>query len=93
MKASGTNMTLLGSGSIVRLFAPEGVIDEYQLMVHPLALGDGTPFLKGVKTPLNLKLIATRNFESGNLLLRYQPVEAASKPQTSDLEFETSLTA
>jgi dihydrofolate reductase len=69
------------------------VIDEYQLMVHPLALSDGTPFLKGVKTALNLKLIATRNFNSGNILLRYQPAEAASKPRTSDLEFETSLTA
>ena len=92
MKASGKNMTILGSGSIVTLFAQEGLIDEYQLMVHPLALGDGTPFLKGLKKSLDLKLMATRNFNTGNILLRYQPATAA-KPQPSDREFETSLTA
>ena len=93
MKESGTHMTVIGSGSIVTLFAEEGLVDEYQLMVHPLALGDGTPFLKGLKNGLDLKLIAARHFDSGNILLRYQPATAATPAQTSDFEFETSLTA
>lgn len=92
MKDSGSNMTLLGSGTIVTLFAHEGLVDEYQLMMHPLALGDGTPFLNGIKSRLNLQLMATRNFKSGNILLRYQPAEAAAS-RTADFEFETSLTS
>jgi dihydrofolate reductase len=93
MKAADENMTLLGSGSIVTLFTQVGLVDEYQLMVHPLALGGGTPFLKGLKNGLDLKLIATRNFNSGNVLLRYQPAAAAARPQASDFEFETALTS
>jgi dihydrofolate reductase len=78
MKAAGKNMTLLGSGSIVTLFANHGLIDEYQLMVHPVALGDGTPFLKGLERRLDLKLASTRDFKSGTHLLVYQARQAAT---------------
>jgi dihydrofolate reductase len=71
----GKDMTLLGSGSILTLFAQQGLIDEYQFMVDPVVLGDGTPIFKSIKHKLNLKLIATRTFMNGNVLLCYQPVE------------------
>lgn len=76
MKASGKTMTLLGSGSITTLLANQGLIDEYQLMVHPVALGGGTPFLDGLERRLDLKLTSTRGFKSGTHLLVYQPREA-----------------
>jgi dihydrofolate reductase len=76
MKASGKNMTLLGSGSIAKLLASQGLIDEYQLMVHPVALGDGTPFLEGLGRRLDLKLMSTRDFKSGTHLLVYHPRQA-----------------
>ncbi len=68
----GKDMTLLGSGSIVTQFAQQGLIDEYQIMVDPVVLGDGTPIFKGLKHTLNLKLTATRTFRSGVVLLSYQ---------------------
>ncbi|HUI44464.1 MAG TPA: dihydrofolate reductase family protein [Nitrospirota bacterium] len=74
---SGKNMTLLGSGSIVTQFAQQGLIDEYQIMVDPVALGDGTPIFKGIKHRLDLKLTTTRTFRNGSVLLCYQPVEKA----------------
>jgi dihydrofolate reductase len=73
----GKNMTLLGSGSIVTLFAQQGLIDEYQFMVDPVVLGDGTPIFKSIKQRMNLKLTATRTFMNGSVLLCYQPVEEA----------------
>ncbi len=73
----GKNMTLLGSGSILTQFAQQGLIDEYQIMVNPVALGDGTPIFKGIKHRLNLKLTTTRTFRNGIVLLCYQPVEKA----------------
>ena len=69
---SGKDMTVLGSGSIVTQLAQQGLIDEFQIMVHPVALGDGTPMFKGMKHRLNLKLTTTRSFESGSVLLCYQ---------------------
>jgi dihydrofolate reductase len=69
---STKDMTILGSGSIVTQFAEHGLIDEYMLMVDPIALGEGTPLFKGIKHNLNLKLVDTRVFKkSGVVLLRY----------------------
>ena len=74
MKAApGKDMTILGSGSIVSQLADRGLIDEYQIMVDPVALGDGTPLFKGIKNELKLRLTSTRTFGSGIVLLRYQP--------------------
>lgn len=69
----GPDMTILGSGSIVSQLAQHGLIDEYQYMVYPVAIGEGTPIFKGVSGQLNLKLTKTRTFKSGAVLLCYQP--------------------
>ncbi|WP_437510599.1 dihydrofolate reductase family protein [Sorangium sp. So ce1099] len=71
----GKNMTVLGSGSIVTQLAQAGLVDGFELMVNPVALGDGTPIFKGLKERLNLKLTETRTFRSGVVLLCYQTVE------------------
>ncbi|HEX7574576.1 MAG TPA: dihydrofolate reductase family protein [Bacteroidota bacterium] len=73
----GKDMTLLGSGSILTQLAEQGLIDEYQFMVDPVVLGEGTPMFKGIKHRLNLKLTSTRTFENGNVLLSYLPGENA----------------
>lgn len=70
-KSSEKDMTILGSGTIVTQFADEGLIDEYMLMVDPLALGEGTPIFQGLKKQLNLKLVNTQAFGSGTLVLTY----------------------
>jgi dihydrofolate reductase len=72
---SGKDMTLLGSGSILTQIAERGLIDEHQIMVDPVVLGDGTPIFKGIKHKLDLKLTMTRTFKSGVVLLCYQPIE------------------
>ena len=70
----GKNMTILGSGSIITQLADHGLIDEYQVMINPLALGSGTPLFSGIKRQLNLKLTKTQPFKGGTVLLCYQPV-------------------
>lgn len=70
----GKEMTLLGSGSILTQLTEQGLIDEYQIMLNPVAIGSGTPIFQGIRRKLDLKLIATRTFKSGVLLLTYQPV-------------------
>lgn len=67
-------MTILGSGSIVTLFAEHGLIDDYQFMVDPVALGEGTPVFDGLKKKLDLKLVDSKTFKSGVVLLNYKPM-------------------
>lgn len=74
-QTSGKDMTILGSGSIVTQFAEHGLIDEYQIMIDPVALGNGTPLFQGITHPLTLTLTNTKIFKSGVVLLCYQPKE------------------
>ncbi|MCU7551647.1 dihydrofolate reductase family protein [Chitinophagaceae bacterium LB-8] len=74
LKQQGANdMTLLGSGSILRQLAEAGLIDEYQVMIDPVAIGSGTPIFQNLNHQIDLKLINTRTFKSGVILLSYQP--------------------
>jgi dihydrofolate reductase len=68
----GNDMVLMGSGSIVSQLAPEGLIDEYQLVVNPVVLGAGRTMFDGIARMLSLKLTKTRTFGNGNVLLCYQ---------------------
>jgi len=68
---SGPTMVLMGSGSIVSQLATAGLVDEYQIVVHPLVLGRGRTLFETVEQPLNLKLEKTRRFQNGNIVLSY----------------------
>lgn len=69
----GEGMAILGSGSIVSQLAPEGLIDEYQIVVNPLVLGKGRTMFEGIKDRLPLNLTKSRTFGNGNVLLCYKP--------------------
>ena len=73
-KTPGKDMTVLGSGSIITQFADAGLIDEYQFMVDPVALGEGTPVFKSLSHKLDLKLTHSKVFKSGVVLVSYQPI-------------------
>ena len=73
-QSSAKDITILGSGSIVPQRAEAGLIDTYQLMIDPVAIGDGTSVFKGMQRQLNLKLTDTRSFKSGTVLLSYQAI-------------------
>jgi len=72
-QSPGNDMCILGSGSIVTQLSDARLIDVYQVMVDPVALGAGTPMFRGMKKQLDLKLMSTRAFKSGVILLSYQP--------------------
>lgn len=67
----GRNMIIVGSASIVQQFANLNLIDEYQLLVHPVVLGNGKPLFKNINDKRNLKLVNTRNYANGVILLEY----------------------
>ena len=73
-KESGEDMVILGSGSIVSQLTQHGLIDEYQIIVNPVALGKGRTMFDGIQEKVPLKLTNSRTFGNGNVLLYYQPV-------------------
>jgi len=66
----GEPLLLHGGASLARALAGLGLIDEYRLYVHPVALGDGLP-LFGERVRLNL--IESRTFATGVVASRLVP--------------------
>ena len=79
-KLNGKDMVLLGSGTIVNQFAEEGLIDEYQIMVHPVVIGEGTPLMKNIDHMMDFKLTVTKAFPSGVVLHCYKPGKTEPQP-------------
>jgi dihydrofolate reductase len=73
---SGSDMVVLGSGTIVTLLAGAGLVDEYQLIVVPIVLGSGRTLFEGLENRLPLELVNERRFENGNVLVCYRPTPA-----------------
>jgi dihydrofolate reductase len=71
----GTVLTLLGSGSLVRHFAEAGLVDEFQLLLTPVALGAGRTLFEGMQKRLDLDLVSSRAFQNGKVLLTYKPTQ------------------
>jgi dihydrofolate reductase len=69
----GPDMAILGSGSLIAQLAPLGLIDEYQMVLTPVALGGGRTMFEGIPKRLKLRLLETRAFDNGKVFLRYAP--------------------
>ncbi len=52
-------------------FVRRGLVDQFDLVVHPVVLGAGTPFWPELDEPLRLRLTDTRTFASGAAALTY----------------------
>lgn len=70
---SKNSLLIYGSASIVQQLTNLGLIDEYQLLVHPVALGSGKPLFENLKSRLNLTLSETKKFSSGVICSTYHP--------------------
>jgi dihydrofolate reductase len=71
----GKDLVIFGSGTIISQLAQEGLIDEYQIAVHPIVLGKGRTMFDGMTKKLPLKLTKTRTFDNGIVLLWYEPAK------------------
>ena len=71
---NGRDIVILGSGSIVRQLAEAGLIDEFQLLITPVAIGAGRTIFEGIAKKIDLELISSRTFKNGKVLLLYKPM-------------------
>ena len=68
----GKPIIALGGAGFMRSLIETGLIDEYQLPIHPVALGSGLPIFSGLATPLYLKLADTKVFPGGVVAHTYR---------------------
>lgn len=64
-------VTILGSGSLLTQLsdAGPGLIDEYIIMLDPIALGKGTSIFEGIQNNLELKLVSSQVFKKDGIVL------------------------
>ena len=75
----GKDLFLFGSADLAATLIPYGLIDEYRIMVNPIILGKGRPLFTGIEESVKLRLLKTRTFENGNILLYYAPETKESR--------------
>lgn len=64
----------VGSRCLINALMNLGLIDELQLMVHPVVAGGGQPLFENAKSQMPLRLARTKAFKSGAILLYYEPI-------------------
>jgi dihydrofolate reductase len=69
----GKAIAILGSSDLTVSLIRLGLVDELRIMVNPVVLGAGRSLLRTADFRINLRLLESRPFASGNVLLRYRP--------------------
>lgn len=66
---------LVGSRSLIIALMNLGLIDEFQLTVHPMIAGDGLSLFENISDGKALKLLKTKTFGCGAVTLYYEPAK------------------
>jgi len=69
----GGSIIVLGSNELCVSLVPAGLVDVFQVLVHPVVLGDGTSLFAGLLEPVYLTRTGSREFGDGTVLLTYEP--------------------
>jgi len=64
---------LVGSRSIIMQLMKRNLIDEFQLCIHPVVAGGGLPLFENINDRSVLKLVKSKTFSGGAVVLYYEP--------------------
>jgi dihydrofolate reductase len=64
------DLVVYGSLGVIAALQKLGAVDEYHLLIHPTAIGEGKPLFAA---PTRLQLHAVETFPTGVALMRYTP--------------------
>jgi dihydrofolate reductase len=74
----GKDMIAWGGAAFAQSLSRLGLVDEYRLILQPVALGDGFPLFKDLTEPLRFELIDAQTYSTGAALHVYRPALAVS---------------
>jgi dihydrofolate reductase len=69
----GQNILVFGSATLVQSLMEADLIDEYRFLVHPIIMGSGKRFFRDEMVATKLRLVKTKEFDSGVTLDCFQP--------------------
>ena len=69
----GKDMAIFGSADLASELIQKNLIDEYRIFINPVVLGQGSPLFKGLQGRLHLKLVDSKIYKNGLVLLVYRP--------------------
>jgi dihydrofolate reductase len=69
----GKDMIAWGGAAFAQSLSMLRLVDEYRLVVQPVALGDGLPLFSGLTAPFTLDLIEAQAYADGSVLHIYRP--------------------
>lgn len=69
----GGDIIAWGGASFVQALSRAGLVDEYRLVINPIALGDGLPLFKDLAAPIELQLAQATRYANGAVLHIYRP--------------------
>jgi dihydrofolate reductase len=69
----GADVIAHGGASFAAALAARGLIDEYCLVIQPVAVGQGRALFEDLSAPLRLGLVEARSFECGVVVHIYRP--------------------
>jgi dihydrofolate reductase len=69
----GKDLIAWGGATFAQSLTRRGLVDEYRLVVQPVALGDGLPLFAGLTAPFVLDLIEAQAYADGAVLHIYHP--------------------
>jgi dihydrofolate reductase len=72
LKKGDKPITILGSGNLTAQLVDAGLVDDFQIMINPIALAKGSPIFTGMRKELQLKLVDSKTFKNGKVLLTYE---------------------
>jgi dihydrofolate reductase len=75
----GQDILVAGSGELVHTLMQHDLIDEYRLMLHPIVLGSGKRLFREGSDTKTLRLVETKPFSSGVVVLTYHPAAKEAK--------------
>jgi len=68
----------LGGAAFAQSLTSLGLVDEYRLVLQPVALGEGLPLFKDLAAPLRLELVDAQTYNTGAALHVYRPAPPSS---------------
>lgn len=89
-QGKGKDIVIFGSGTVVQQLIAENLIDEYLIAITPVILGKGKSFFRDVNK-LNLKLLSSKAFDTGNILLHYAQDQTEDRVTAAQYERENQL--
>jgi dihydrofolate reductase len=74
-RQSGGEIIAWGGASFAQSLSRAGLVDEYALVIHPVAFGGGLPMFRDLPEAMRLELLEAQTFDTGTVLHVYKPVQ------------------